>query len=126
MDSEYLRALTDPSHPAPFETSLFVQSTVVSVNAQNWVTVDAGIKSLATDSGRPAVALGIAGASHYEFFGDEHGKLIVDPRNRPALGHRVEFITSHCDPTVNLHNSYHVVEGDTLVDIWPIDARGRL
>jgi D-serine deaminase-like pyridoxal phosphate-dependent protein len=126
MDSEYVSALTDASHPAPFETSLFVQGTVVSVNAQDWVTVDAGIKTLATDSGRPAVARGVAGASRYEFFGDEHGKLIVDRDNRPALGHRVEFVTSHCDPTVNLHNFYHVVDGDTLVDIWPIDARGRL
>jgi D-serine deaminase-like pyridoxal phosphate-dependent protein len=126
MDSEYLKALTDESHPAPFETSLFVQSTVVSVNASDWVTVDAGIKSLATDSGRPAAAHGAAGASRYEFFGDEHGKLIVEAAHRPALGDRIEFVTSHCDPTVNLHNFYHVVDGDTLVDIWPIDARGRL
>ena len=126
MDSDYLRALCDATHPAPFETSLFVQSTVVSVNARDWVTVDAGIKSLATDSGRPAVARGVAGASHYEFFGDEHGKLIVDTSHRPALGDRIEFVTSHCDPTVNLHSVYHVVDGDTLVDIWPIDARGRL
>jgi D-serine deaminase-like pyridoxal phosphate-dependent protein len=126
MDSDYLRALCDATHPAPFETSLFVQSTVVSVNAKDWVTVDAGIKSLATDSGKPAVARGIDGPSRYEFFGDEHGKLIVDAAHRPALGDRIEFVTSHCDPTVNLHGFYHVVDGDTLVDIWPIDARGRL
>jgi D-serine deaminase-like pyridoxal phosphate-dependent protein len=31
----------------------------------------------------------------------------------------------HCDPSVNLHDVYHCVRGDTLVDIWPIDARGR-
>jgi D-serine deaminase-like pyridoxal phosphate-dependent protein len=126
MDSAYLDALTDASHAAPFETSLFVQSTVVSVNAKDWVTVDAGIKSLATDSGKPLAARGIAGASQYEFFGDEHGKLIGDPAHRPSLGERIEFVTSHCDPTVNLHSFYHVVDGDTLVDIWPIQARGRL
>lgn len=122
MDSDYREALTDPSHPVPFETSLFVQSTVVSVNAPDWVTVDAGIKSFATDSGKPVLSRGIAGPSTYEFFGDEHGKLIVDAAHRPTLGERIEFITSHCDPTVHLHRRYHVVDGDTLVAIWPIGA----
>jgi D-serine deaminase-like pyridoxal phosphate-dependent protein len=31
-----------------------------------------------------------------------------------------------CDPPVNLYDVYHVVHGDTLVDIWPIDARGAI
>ncbi|GLQ86900.1 DSD1 family PLP-dependent enzyme [Dyella flagellata] len=126
MDSDYLRAMSDASHPAPFETALFVQSTVVSVNADEWVAVDAGLKSLATDSGTPEVAYGVQGTTHYEFFGDEHGKLIVATPHRPALGDHIEFVTSHCDPTVNLHNFYHLVDGDTLVDIWPIQARGRI
>jgi len=26
---------------------------------------------------------------------------------------------------VNLYDAYHVVRGDVLVDIWPIEARGR-
>jgi D-serine deaminase-like pyridoxal phosphate-dependent protein len=30
-----------------------------------------------------------------------------------------------CDPTVNLHDFYHVVRGSKLVDIWPVDARGK-
>jgi D-serine deaminase-like pyridoxal phosphate-dependent protein len=38
----------------------------------------------------------------------------------------LECLTPHCDPTVNLYNVYHVVQGDTLVDIWPIDARGAI
>jgi D-serine deaminase-like pyridoxal phosphate-dependent protein len=37
----------------------------------------------------------------------------------------IECVTPHCDPTVNLHDFYHVVSGDTLVDIWPVDARGK-
>ena len=99
---------------------------VVSVNADEWVTVDAGLKSLATDSGIPEVAYGAHGSSRYDFFGDEHGKVIVAASHRPALGDRIEFVTSHCDPPVNLHDFYHVVDGDTLVDIWPIQARGRI
>jgi 3-hydroxy-D-aspartate aldolase len=37
----------------------------------------------------------------------------------------VILVPPHCDPTVNLYESYHVVKGDTLVDIWPVTARGR-
>jgi D-serine deaminase-like pyridoxal phosphate-dependent protein len=126
MDVEYAQALTDPNYPLAFETTLFVQGTVVSTNAEPWVTLDAGIKSFATDSVKPIVARGVDGPSRYEFYGDEHGKLIVDAQQRPTLGACVEFMVPHCDPTVNLHNVYHVVDGDTLIDIWPIQARGRL
>ncbi len=37
----------------------------------------------------------------------------------------MSLIVPHCDPTVNLYDHYHVVAGDTLVDIWPVSARGR-
>lgn len=43
-----------------------------------------------------------------------------------AVGDKLELIVPHCDPTVNLHNWYHCVRGDTLIDIWPIAARGSL
>ncbi|MND00668.1 D-threonine aldolase [compost metagenome] len=43
----------------------------------------------------------------------------------PALGEQVILVPPHCDPTVNMYESYHVVKGDTLVEIWPVTARGR-
>ena len=82
------------------------------------------ISWLATPLDQPETI--VAGASKYGFFGDEHGKLVVDAAQRPPLGARVEFVTPHCDPTVNLYDRYHVVDGDMLVDIWLIEARGRL
>ncbi|HBM87299.1 MAG TPA: threonine aldolase, partial [Rhodobiaceae bacterium] len=42
-----------------------------------------------------------------------------------ALGTTLTAVTPHCDPTVNLYDAYHVLEDDMLVDIWPIEARGR-
>jgi D-serine deaminase-like pyridoxal phosphate-dependent protein len=42
------------------------------------------------------------------------------------LGTKIELITPHCDPTVNLHSFYHCMRGSVLEDIWPIDARGSL
>lgn len=126
MDVDYQRALQEGRNAPPFETSLFVQSGVVSVNAPGYVTTDAGLKSFATDGPLPVLAKGAAPGSRYEFFGDEHGKLFVpEGAERPRLGARIECVTPHCDPTVNLHDVFHVVSGDTLVDTWPIEARGK-
>jgi D-serine deaminase-like pyridoxal phosphate-dependent protein len=56
--------------------------------------------------------------------GDEHG-LVVSGDARLSIGDIVTLAVPHCDPTVNLYDFYHVVKGDTLVDIWPVQARGR-
>ncbi|HWK45654.1 MAG TPA: DSD1 family PLP-dependent enzyme [Stellaceae bacterium] len=124
MDAEYAGVLADGTNASPFEIALFVQTAVVSINNAEWVTIDGGTKCFATDGIVPVVARGADPASRYAFFGDEHGKLI-SPGERPDLGARVELVTPHCDPTVNLHDFYHVVEGDTLVALWPIEARGK-
>jgi 3-hydroxy-D-aspartate aldolase len=126
MDIDYLNALKDGRNAPPFETSLFVSTAVVSVNAPGYVTTDAGLKCFATDGPQPEVAAGAPAGSTYHFFGDEHGRLTL-PKDapRPVLGARIECVTPHCDPTVNLHDLYHVVRADTLVDIWPVDTRGK-
>ncbi|HEV2673990.1 MAG TPA: DSD1 family PLP-dependent enzyme [Aliidongia sp.] len=124
MDVDYRDALADGRNGPPFEVALLVQTAVVSVNGPDWVTTDGGIKCFATDGPLPEVASGIDPSSRYQLFGDEHGKLFpVGPR--PGLGARIELVTPHCDPTVNLHDVFHVMEGDTLVAIWPVDGRGK-
>ncbi|MBU6508451.1 MAG: DSD1 family PLP-dependent enzyme [Alphaproteobacteria bacterium] len=126
MDVEYLRALADGRNAPPFETALFVATAVVGVNQPAYLVTDAGLKSFATDGPKPEPARGAPPGSRYEFFGDEHGKLFVPAGvTRPALGAVIECVTPHCDPTVNLHDWYHVVDGDTLVELWPVDARGK-
>jgi 3-hydroxy-D-aspartate aldolase len=126
MDVDYLRALEDGRNAPPFETALFLATAVVSANADGYVTTDAGLKSFATDGPAPEVARGAPAGSRYQFFGDEHGKLILpEGAPRPPLGGMIECVTPHCDPTVNLHDLYHLVRGDTLIDIWPVDARGK-
>ena len=126
MDVDYNRALKEGRNELPFETSLFVQTAVVSTNAPDWVTCDAGLKSFATEGPKPEIISGAPPGSTYTWFGDEHGKLILPPgAPRPEIGAKIECVTPHDDPTVNLHDFYHVVRGDTLVDIWPVDARGK-
>ena len=126
MDVEYLHALADGRNAPPFETALFVATAVIGVNQPAYLVTDAGLKSFATEGPRPEPTRGAPSGSRYEFFGDEHGKLFVPAAAaRPALGAVIECVTPHCDPTVNLHDFYHVVDGDTLVEIWPVDARGK-
>jgi 3-hydroxy-D-aspartate aldolase len=89
-------------------------------------TIDAGFKAFATDGGVPVVVAGAPAGTTYRFMGDEHG-AIVDPASRHVwrLGDGVRLAVPHCDPTVNLYDSYHVFAGDTLEAIWPVTARGR-
>ena len=112
--------------PAGFATALSVEARVISANHTALVTVDAGFKAFATEAGAPVIIGGAASGCVYQFMGDEHG-CVVPPRGvaPPALGDIVSFSAPHCDPTVNLYDAYHVVRGDTLVAIWPIEARGR-
>jgi 3-hydroxy-D-aspartate aldolase len=131
MDIEYIRALKDGRNALPFETSLFVQTAVVSIASAKvpggYVTTDAGLKCFATEGPQPEVMSGGPPGATYAYAGDEHGRLCFAPGTHPvpALGERIEVVTPHCDPTVNLHDFYHLVRGDTLVDIWPVDARGK-
>lgn len=122
-DAQYDPVLLNGIPTSPFEIALFAQASVVSVNAPDYVTLDTGVKSLATDGPLPLIARGIQGDATYAFFGDEHGRLYAPLR--PALGGKVELIVPHCDPTINLHDWLHVVDGDRLVAIWAIDARGH-
>ena len=82
------------------------------------------MKAFATDSGLPALRRGAPGGATYAFAGDEHGRISFTGGDRIGLGDVVECLAPHCDPTVNLYSVYHVVRGDTLVDIWPVDTRG--
>lgn len=109
-----------------FKTSLFVRTTVISTAKKGFVTTDAGLKAFATGSGDPVIVSGAPTGATYTFMGDEHGRITFAKEGHGmALGDQVECIVPHCDPTISLYDCYHVVEGDTLVDIWPIDARGH-
>ena len=126
MDVEYRDVHPEGGGDWLFEPALFVRATVVSANHDGHATIDAGLKCFATDGPLPDFASGAPIGSSYSYFGDEHGRIAFAQANeRLALGDAVECIVPHCDPTINLHDVYHCVRGDTLVDIWPVDARGR-
>ncbi|WP_395711435.1 DSD1 family PLP-dependent enzyme [Reyranella sp.] len=126
MDHDYnvcdLRGLDKPT----FEQALQIDARVVSANTPGLVTVDAGLKAMATEKGPPPILKGAVDGSTTRFMGDEH-LAVIAPEGQASPGHGEQVILTppHCDPTVNMYESYHVVKGDTLVDIWPVTARGR-
>jgi 3-hydroxy-D-aspartate aldolase len=127
MDVQYNDVEILRRRPVPFVTALFVQSMVLSNNHLGSATVDAGFKSFAMDGPVPVVHSGAPDGAKFQFYGDEFGKLFWRSKSkRIPLAKKVEFITPHCDPTVNLHSVYHCVRGPRLVDIWPVDARGSV
>jgi D-serine deaminase-like pyridoxal phosphate-dependent protein len=126
MDKQYNDCDLTGDGGAPFETALGVDARVVSANHSGLVTIDAGFKSLSTDGGVAVVRRGAPETAFFAFMGDEHAALIAPGIGEQlAPGDPVTLTVPHCDPTVNLYDHYHVVAGDTLVDIWPVSARGR-
>jgi D-serine deaminase-like pyridoxal phosphate-dependent protein len=125
MDSQYNKVWSNERTLPPFESSLFVQTTVISSNQPGIATTDAGLKQFAVDGGEPVPVKGAPTGSTYHYFGDEFGRIeLPNTSDSLILGARIECIVPHCDPTVNLYNVIHCFRGDTLIDIWPIDARG--
>lgn len=120
---------------SPAECALSILATVISRPAQGRAVLDAGSKSLFAEPARRAFAL-----ADYDGFGyvrespgarianlsEEHGVVDIPAGvSFPAIGEKVRIIPNHVCPAVNLHEQLHIVEGEEVVAVWPIAARGK-
>jgi D-threonine aldolase len=110
MDSDYGK------QGLPFEQSLFVIGTVISVSS-DWAVADVGLKALGMDHGNPTVHGG-----EVWFCSDEH--VTFAPSGKVAVGDRVRVVPAHVDPTMAKHEAAWLLRGDEVIDRWPIDLRG--
>tara|TARA_Y100000991_G_scaffold200763_1_gene173326 strand:+ start:360 stop:1532 length:1173 start_codon:yes stop_codon:yes gene_type:complete len=125
MDEEYrVLASSGASRFEDFELALTVACSTISQPQSKTITVDGGYKAFASDSVNP-VCDDLPGIE-FRFAGDEHGVLILgEGQQEVRLGQVLRFAAPHCDPTVNLHDYYWILEDDGLVhSVWPISARG--
>ena len=106
----------------PFEPAFYVLGTIVSRPAPNRCVADAGHKSTTKDHGLPG-ASGIEDATVISL-NDEHATIAIPPESPVRIGDRVRLRPSHTDPTVNLHDVFYAIDGERVLDIWPISARG--
>ena len=104
----------------PFRQSLYVLSTVLHVNKgkPSYAVGDAGLKSFGMDHGNPAVV----GQGKTWFLADEH--IVFTDHTGLAPGDRIQVVPGHIDPTVAYHEWINVVDGEDVIERWPVDLRG--
>ena len=106
--------------------SLFIAATVMSTTRPGGAVCDAGLKSVAVDSGLPRVwSPGVDASMRYVAANDEHGVMeVINDAAEAMLGERIWLVPGHCDPTANLHDAYVCVRGGMVEEVWAIEARG--
>jgi D-serine deaminase-like pyridoxal phosphate-dependent protein len=100
----------------PFHQAVQIEATVISV-APGWAVADCGLKALSMDHGNPTIE-----GSEVWFCSDEH--VTFDPGRPVKVGERIRVIPAHVDPTVACHERLFVVDGDDVLETWPVDLRG--
>ncbi len=106
----------------PFEQALSVLGSVLSRPNPALCIADCGHKSCTMDHGYPLVRS--LKDARVIFLSDEHALITVHPDSDAGPGDRIQLWPSHIDPTINLHDVLYAVEGETVVDVWPVAARG--
>ena len=101
----------------PFRQAVFVLAAVIHVSPTHAVA-NAGLKAFGMDHGNPAMEGG-----HQVFIvSDEHVTFV--PSGPVKVGDLVRFVPAHVDPTVAYHERMHLVDGEDVIDTWPVDLRG--
>jgi D-serine deaminase-like pyridoxal phosphate-dependent protein len=106
----------------PFEQAFWVLGTVISRPEPRRIVVDCGHKSMTKDHGLPSPR-DLDGGTVVSL-NDEHATIRVPHDCRAQIGDQVFMRPSHTDPTINLHDSFYALDGNRVVDVWPIAARG--
>lgn len=116
MDWRYAEMLPD------FEVALSVLARVIS-KRPGVAVLDVGLKGAGCEFGLPRIK-NYPEAQIPSFVSEEH--CIV--RNAPdwKIGQTVELLPSHACTTCNLHRRMFVYEERRVVDVWPIEASGKL
>jgi D-serine deaminase-like pyridoxal phosphate-dependent protein len=112
------------------ECALTVLATVVSHPTPDRYVVDAGLKALAGEDygwgtwghllDRPDLQVTRAT--------EEHGIIELAPDTADPgwrVGDGVRIVPNHACGTVNMHDELVAVDGELVVDRWPVIARGR-
>jgi D-serine deaminase-like pyridoxal phosphate-dependent protein len=129
MDVEYqnIGSMENKKSFNHFLPAMRLLTSVISNHHSSHVTVDAGTKAIYQDVKHFPQVLSHQGLS-YEWggFGDEHGKIVINQSciSLP-LATMIELQIPHCDPTINLHDKFYVIQNDKVIDVWDIDGRGK-
>ena len=112
------------------DCALNVYATVVSRAGPDRGILDAGSKTLTSDTGGGLDGHGLV-LEHPEAriarFAEEHGFLDLTRSNtRPAVGDIVRIVPNHVCVVVNMVDEVVMVRGDEIIGTLPVAARGKL
>jgi D-serine deaminase-like pyridoxal phosphate-dependent protein len=112
------------------DCALNIYSTVVSRAAPDRGILDAGSKTLTSDTGGGLDGHGLI-LEHPEAriarFAEEHGFLDLTRSNtRPNVGDVVRIVPNHVCVVVNMMDEVVMVRGDEIIGMLPVAARGKL
>jgi D-serine deaminase-like pyridoxal phosphate-dependent protein len=108
-----------------YQPAAVVVSTVVSHPKANYVTCDAGHKSVSADAGIPTCE--VAGRPNLKPLkpSEEHLPIEVLSGEKPAIGEALYLIPRHVCPTVNNFDDAMIVEKNRVVSLERVTARGH-
>jgi D-serine deaminase-like pyridoxal phosphate-dependent protein len=112
------------------DCALTIYSTVVSRAGPDRGILDAGSKTLTSDTGGGLDGHGLI-LEHPEAriarFAEEHGFLDLARSNtRPHVGDIVRIVPNHVCVVVNMMDEVVMVRGDEIIGTLPVAARGKL
>jgi D-serine deaminase-like pyridoxal phosphate-dependent protein len=112
------------------DCALHIYSTVVSRAGPDRGILDAGSKTLTSDTGGGLDGHGLI-LEHPEAriarFAEEHGFLDLARSNtRPNVGDIVRIVPNHVCVVVNMMDEVVMVRGDEIIGTLPVAARGKL
>ncbi|HEX7449390.1 MAG TPA: DSD1 family PLP-dependent enzyme [Pirellulales bacterium] len=121
MDAFYRHKCQVPE----LDFALTVVATIVSRPAPQRAIIDAGRKTMHGDF-QPPLVIGRDDVRMARLSA-EHGELTLDASAQGLkIGDRLELVPGYADLTTVLHDQFYCFRGGRLVDIWPIEARGKL
>ena len=117
MDRQYFRLTPE------FEVALSILVRVISRPGPGKAVLDVGVKGAGAEFGVP-------GIRDYPdvvipfFLAEEH--VVMNQTPDWSIGQPLHMIPSHACTTCNLYREMVVHENGVVVDVWPIEASGRL
>jgi D-serine deaminase-like pyridoxal phosphate-dependent protein len=112
---------------APTDIAFWVAGTITSLAVPGQAIVDAGAKAFGRDTLRMAPGLGLLPTlpGIVRTVNDYHGYVEPLGAGRGRLGQVLPIAPNHVCPVVDHHAETIVIRGGEVVDVWPVDARGR-
>jgi D-serine deaminase-like pyridoxal phosphate-dependent protein len=108
------------------QVSMTVLSTVVDKPEPGLALIDAGSKVFSSDKTPDGVTALAADQRRITVSGysEEHGFLTGEDVDSLRMGEKLRFVPAHVCPVMNLTDEVHVIRGESVSHIWPVEARG--